>query len=214
MEGEQMGIPANKGEEYPADILTRDEADRLIGAVEGRSSIALRNRALLATMYRGALRVSEVVNLRPADVDLDTGTLRVRRGKGGRSRVVGLDTGAVKLLGEWIERRRTLNLDDRKAYLFCSVRAQGGGTKMATSYLRRMLPKLSADAGISKRVHAHIFRHSRACELSGEGVPVNEIQKILGHSSLATTSVYLDHISNDKVIASMRASKWKAPAIR
>ena len=207
-----MTTPANKGAKYPADVLSRDEADRLIAAVPGQSSIALRNRALIAAMYRGGLRVAEAVSLRPGDVDLNTGRLHIRNGKGERSRVVGLDDGALKLLGQWVERRRSLGFDDRKAYLFCSVRKEGGGGKLATSYLRRLLPKLGADAGITKRVHPHMLRHTRASELAAEGMPVNQIQQALGHTSLATTSNYLDHIAPEQVIAGMRASKWKAPA--
>jgi site-specific recombinase XerD len=64
-------------------------------------------------------------------------------------------------------------------------------------------------AGIDKRVHPHILRHTRASELAGEGTPVNVIQTALGHSSLATTSAYLDHIAPQTVLDAMRASAWE-----
>lgn len=217
-----MPTPANKGERYPADVLTRGEVDRLILGARGKptdgkdrprkpSSIELRNSALLAAMYRGGLRISEALALRPGDVDLASGRLHVRRGKGDRARVVGLDNGALRLLGEWVERRRSLGFDDRKAYLFCNVKRQGGGGQLATSYLRRYLPKLADRVGIAKRVHPHMLRHTRAAELAGEGVPVNVIQAALGHSSLATTSTYLAHIAPEQVIDAMRSGGWKSP---
>lgn len=204
--------PANAGQKYPADVLTQEEFARLLGAIKGDSTLALRNRALLATMYRGALRVAETVSLKPSDVDLKTGRLHVRQGKGGRSRVVGLDNGALRLLGEWVERRRSLGLDDRRAYLFCVVKKSGSGGKLATSYLRRLLPKLAATAGIAKRVHPHMLRHTRASELASDGVEMPVIRDALGHTSLATTDAYLRTVAPQRVIEGMRASRWKAPS--
>lgn len=217
-----MPAPANKGERYPADVLRREEVDRLVLAARGKpldakgrpkkpSSIGLRNSALIAAMYRGGLRVSEALALRPGDVDLATGKLHVRRGKGDRARRVAIDNGALRLLGEWVERRRSLGFDDRKAYLFCNVRSAGDGGPLASSYLRRLLPKLAEAAQIPKRVHPHMLRHTRAAELAAEGVPVNVIQAALGHSSLATTSTYLAHIAPEQVYEAMRAGGWKSP---
>ena len=205
--GEPGWKPANTGKSYPADVLTAEEIDRLLRAESGRSSIALRNRALIATMYRGGLRVSEAVALLPGDLDLDTGRLHVRQGKGDKARVVGLDKGALALVGEWKERRALLGFSGHKP-LFCSVKSNGGGTPIATSYLRRLLPRLGERAGLDKRVHPHALRHSRAAELAAEGVPVNVIQQALGHSSLATTSTYLAHIAPEQVMAAMQGSGW------
>jgi site-specific recombinase XerD len=188
-------------------VLTAEEIDRLLRAEPGRSSIASRNRALIATIYRGGLRVSEAVDLRPGDIDLDSGRLHVRRGKGDKARVVGLDDGALVMIGEWVERRRSLGFTGRQP-LFCSVKSDGGGTPLATSYLRRLLPRLADRAGIEKRVHPHALRHTRAAELAAEGVPVNVIQQAPGHSSLATTSTYLAHIAPEQVMAAMQGSGW------
>ena len=199
--------PANKGQRYPADVLTAEEIDRLLRAEPGRSSLAIRNRALIATMYRGGLRVSEAVALRPGDIDLDSGRLHVRQGKGDKARVVGLDDGSLAMIGEWVERRRSLGFTGRQP-LYCSVKSDGGGTPIATSYLRRLLPRLGERAGLDKRVHPHALRHSRAAELAAEGVPVNVIQQALGHSSLATTSTYLAHIAPEQVMAAMQGSGW------
>jgi site-specific recombinase XerD len=195
--------PANKGQRYPADVLSTEEVDRLLRAEPGRSSLALRNRALIATIYRGALRVGETVALRPSDVDLGTGRLHVRNGKGGKARVVGLDNGALAIIGEWTERRASLGFTGRQP-LFCSLK----GTAIRSPYLRRLLPRLAARAELGKRVHPHALRHSRAAELAGEGTPVNVIQSALGHSSLQTTAVYLEHIAPEQVLAAMQGNGW------
>lgn len=199
--------PANKGAKLPADVLSRDEINRLYAAIDGDSTLALRNRAMLATMYRGALRAGEVVALRPGDVDLDTGRLHVRRGKGGKPRTIYLDNGALAALKVWVERRRGLGFDDRKVTLFCTLK----GTELTTPYLRRWLPKLAAKAGIAKRVHPHIFRHSRAAELHEQGATAKEIQLALGHSNLATTSLYLDHVAPHQLRETMQAKGWRPP---
>jgi site-specific recombinase XerD len=201
--------PANKGEKYPADVLSRSEVDRLVVAIDGDSSLALRNRALIMTMYRGGLRVSEVTGLRPGDVDLNTGRLNVRSGKGNKSRPVWLDNGALKSLGRWVERRRSLGFDDRKAYLFCSVKKSGGGGRLATSYLRRLLPTLADRAGLAKRVHPHILRHSRAAELAAAGTEMPAIRDALGHTSLSTTDAYLRNVAPERVREAMQGPASK-----
>ena len=76
--------------------------------------------------------------------------------------------------------------------LFCTL----DGTPVSDDYVRMLLRRLAAKAGIEKRVHPHGFRHSFAVELEAEGVPVTVISKLLGHSSIAVTSRYLDHLSN------------------
>ncbi len=80
---------------------------------------------------------------------------------------------------------------------------------MSTSYVRRLLPALARKAGIEKRVHAHGLRHTHAAELRGEGVDVGVISRQLGHRSLLTTIIYLDHIAPTAVIDAMRKREWR-----
>jgi site-specific recombinase XerD len=79
---------------------------------------------------------------------------------------------------------------------------------MKTSYLKALLPKLGRQAGIGKRVHPHGLRHTHAYELMMEGVEMPIIQRQLGHVSLATTAVYLNHIAPKQVIETMRKRDW------
>jgi integrase len=204
-------VPANKGKRYSATVLTASEFKRLLAQIDGDSATAIRNRALILTIYRGALRVAEGLSLRPADVDLDSGRLHVRNGKGSRSRTVGLDGGALKALERWMAKRDELGWGDG-AYLFGALYSRSGaepGGELHPAYLRRLLPKLADKAGIDKRVHPHMLRHTRAHELSAEGVPVSVIQKALGHRSIGTTSTYLDHVSAADVVAAMGGKRGR-----
>jgi site-specific recombinase XerD len=108
------------------------------------------------------------------------------------------------LVMRWVERRKAIGLG-RRQRLFCTL--QGGPLK--PSYVRTLLPRLAAKAGIDKRVHPHGLRHSMAYELMMEGVPVPIVQRQLGHASLATTQRYLDHIAPKDVIETMQQRAWE-----
>ena len=199
-----LQTPHNKGRRYPAEVLTPDEVRALLLACSGRAPAGIRNRALLALMYRAALRLGEALALLPKDLDLRAGTIRVLHGKGDRDRTVGIDPGALAVLEHWMGVRARLPLASSSP-LFCTLR----GGCMDSSYVRAVLPKLARKAGIAKRVHAHGLRHTHAAELAAEGIPMNLIQAQLGHSSLATTSRYLDHIAPTQLIEAMRARRWQ-----
>lgn len=201
-----MREPGNKGKTYDATVLTAAEFKRLLAQVKGDSATALRNRAMILTTNRGALRNAEATAIKPADVDLDGGRLRVVNGKGGRSRTVGLDSAATKALAAWLDKRAELGWP-ADAYLFGAIYSRAGGKpggRLHTSYLRRLLPQLAKAAGINRRVNPHALRHSRAHELATGGTPIHVVQKSLGHRSVATTSTYLDHVSAADVVAAMR----------
>ncbi len=147
--------PANKGRKYPAEILTPEEIASPFQQISAKTSLGLRNRALLTVLYRAGLRHSEALALYLKDVDLRAGTIAVLHGKGDRSRIVGIDPGACQVIADWVERRSQLGFGAATT-LFCTMR----GTPMKTSYLKTVLPKLARQAGIGKRVHPHGLRHT------------------------------------------------------
>jgi integrase/recombinase XerD len=193
----------NRGRRFPPEVLTPEEVRSLIRACSARAPTGIRNRALLAVLARGGLRVSEALALRPKDVDPAAGSLTVLRGKGGRSRVAGLDPGAMALVERWLQVRRALGVGPRRP-LFCTLK----GGPLQSAYLRELLPRLARKAGVEKRVHPHGLRHTHAAELVAEGVPVNVIQAQLGHASLRTTDVYLRHIAPAQLLDTMRRREW------
>jgi site-specific recombinase XerD len=200
-------IPPNTGKRYPAEVLTPDEIRALIRACSNRAPTGIRNAALIVVMYRGGLRISECLALKPKDVDATQGTLHVMNGKGGRARVVGLDPEAIAVLERWLDRRSELGLNGRQP-IFSTLKGQ----PMAASNVRHTLVYLAKRAGVERRIHPHIFRHSHAAELAAEGIPMNVIQQQLGHSSLATTSRYLQHVHPLQVVEAMQSRPtWGAP---
>jgi site-specific recombinase XerD len=207
-------MPSNAGRRFPAEPLTAEEVRALISAVPGRGPLGVRNRALIALLWRSGLRVSEALALRPADVNEREGTLRVRNGKGSKDRVAVIDAEALGYVRAWFEVRRALGINGR-ATIFCSVAdgAQGArvrepGRALATAYVRALLPKVARRAGIEKRVHAHGLRHSHATELVAAGVPLHVIAGQLGHASTATTDAYLAKLMPSERIRALRAAGW------
>ena len=193
----------------PVEILAEHEVKALIRANSTRAPTGVRNRALLATLYRSGLRISEALALELRDLDPHAGTLNVRHGKGDRQRIVGMDDDAFALLEIWLERRRKLGLARRPA-VFCTLK----GKPLSTSYIRHLLPRLARRAQLppDKRVHAHALRHTHAYELLAEGVRLDVISGQLGHSSLATTHRYLNHIAPHERVEKVRQRNgWTRP---
>jgi site-specific recombinase XerD len=194
---------ASTSRRRPPEVLSEVEAIALLKACSTRAPTGVRNRALIAVLWRCGLRVSEALSLELRDIDLDAGTVRVRHGKGDRSRTVGLDEQTTALLARWIDRRRKLSPGAR-APIFCTL----AGGRIDTSYVRRLLPRLARKAGIDRRVHAHGLRHTYASELAREGTAINVIRDALGHTSLAVTDRYLRDVAPTHVIDTMRARRW------
>jgi len=184
--------------------LSEAEAIALLKACSTRAPTGVRNRALIAVLWRCGLRISEALALELRDVDLDAGTVRVRHGKGDKSRTVGIDEQTAALLARWLDRRRQLSPGAR-APIFCTLASR----RLDTSYVRRLLPRLAAKAGIDRRVHAHGLRHTYAAELAREGTAINVIRDALGHTSLTVTDRYLRDVAPTHVIDTMRARRWE-----
>lgn len=194
----------HKGEKLPPEILTKDEVQALMDACSKRAPTGKRDRALICLLWRGQLRISEALNLKPADVDLQAGTVRVLVGKGKKYRTVGIDSKCCDVLAVWIETRKILEGITGHKPLFCTLK----GCRINPAQIREKLPKLGEKAGISKRVHAHGLRHTGASELVEEGANLLEIQEQLGHSNAATTDRYLKAINPKARIERMRCREW------
>jgi integrase/recombinase XerD len=189
-----------KGQTYPPEPLSPAEVEQLIRACSRRYPCGIRNAALFAVMVRGGLRISEALALYPKDVDLEAGIVRILHGKGDKSRIIGLDAGASALVQRWLDHRPRLGLNGRHP-LFSTLKGQ----PLSQVYVRQALGRTARKAGIEKRVHPHGLRHTCAADLARSGVPTNVIQRVLGHTSLATTDVYLRHVSSADVVEVMRA---------
>jgi integrase/recombinase XerD len=187
----------NKGRKLPVEILTPDEVKTLFAAFQ-TTAVGIRNRAIVAVMFGAQQRCAEVLALRPEDLNLEAGTITVLLGKGKKRRVTGIFPEFKSYVEAWAAIR-----PPSRAF-FCSVIA---GTPLDSGYIRGMLKRVAHDAKIKKRVHPHGFRHSGACVLAEQGIDIRVIQKQLGHSSLATTELYLDHLNPRAVIDALATVK-------
>lgn len=164
---------------------------------------ALRHRALIVLLWRSGLRLAEALALRPSDIDQSTMSVRVLHGKGEKARTTATDEQALETINLWLSKRAAWGIDR-----FTPIICTRSGEILKQSYVRRKLPELAKIAGVDRRVHAHVFRHTFAVELSQAGVPVKDIQILLGHSSLATTSVYLSSLSPEESLNHLRKRRW------
>lgn len=188
--------PGNKGQKYPAEVLTTDEVHAIIAGCSAKATTGIRNRAMLTLLYRSGLRVSEVLALRSSDVNLDAHTVRVLHGKGNKATTRGFHPSATDALARWLDTRKGVAV---RGPLFCTL----AGRPLQAQYVRLMLHRLAAAAGVDKRVHPHGLRHTFAWELEQAGVPVSVISALLGHSSIAVTARYLNHLTNHQAVTAL-----------
>jgi site-specific recombinase XerD len=192
------------GSGLDADLLSGADVELLMRGCSRRAPTGVRNRALIAVLWRCGLRLGEALALQPKDFDPDQGTLVVQRGKGGKRRVVGVDAGTAALVTRWLEIRQKRGISGRT--LFCSLR----GRPMDQSYVRHLLPRLARKAGVERRVHAHGLRHAFAVDMVRSGAPLYVVRDALGHSSVATTQVYLSRVGAHEAVDAMRNREWGA----
>lgn len=206
--GHNAGIkPPNWQKTYPAEPLTPAEVVALMDCCDERTKAGIRNRALIAFLWRTGLRISEALDLRPHHVDFQARTVVVLKGKNSKRRTVGIDDGALLELSRWLMCRARLGVP-ATAPLFCSVNKPNPGRRLWGAYVRERLHELGEKAGIQKRVHPHGLRHTLACDLVREKVPVHLVQRQLGHSNLGTTDRYLSGIAPYDVVDAVSARVW------
>ena len=187
-----------------ADLLSAHEIELLLRSCSRKAPTGIRNRAILALAWRSGLRCAEVLALAPKDINLEDGTITIQRGKGGQRRVVGLDAGTAELIGRWLKVRQKHRI--KGDTLFCTLK----GGQIDSSYIRHLLKRLSDRAGIDKRAHLHGLRHRFAVDLIKDGADLLTVQRLLGHQSAATTSIYLSRIGASEAVEFARRREWAA----
>jgi integrase/recombinase XerD len=175
-------------------VLSRDEVAELLRQPRGTEPAALRDRALLETMYACGLRASEAIGLEVGDVDLEDGILRAR-GKGSKERLVPIGSAAANALTAYLQRGRGRLVGDRwESRLF--VNQRGGG--LTRQGLYKIVQRHAASAGLASRMSPHTLRHSFATHLLAGGCDLRSLQEMLGHADIATTQLYT-HLSAERL---------------
>jgi integrase/recombinase XerD len=175
-------------------VLSRDEVTRLLAQPKGTSPAALRDRALLETMYACGLRASEAIGLELAALDLDAGIVRAR-GKGSKERIVPIGSKAIESLRSYLERARPRVVGLREEpRVFVNLRGAG----LSRQGLYKIVQRHAASAGLADRMSPHTLRHSFATHLLAGGCDLRSLQEMLGHADIATTQIYT-HLSADRL---------------
>ena len=200
-------VPRNRGRRYPADPPSTEELVALLRACPD-SACGRRLRALVIVLWRSGLRISEALALEERDLDPTAGAITVRRGKGGKRRIVGMDPWAWQQLEPWLQQRLRLP----PGPLFCVIHGPTAGRHLSASAVRTCLRRLAAHAGVRRRIAPHQLRHCHAIELVREGVPVHLLQRQLGHTNLAVTTVYLQGVAPEEVL--LAAQQRQPPTVQ
>ncbi|MDE6537720.1 MAG: tyrosine recombinase [Muribaculaceae bacterium] len=182
------------------DVLSLEEIDDMIAAIDPDKNESLRNEAIIETLYGSGLRVSELTGLRISRLYLEEGYTRIE-GKGNKQRLVPLSPRASELIGLYMEQRLSGPVKPgNEDILFLNRR----GAAMSRVMVFYVVRDLAAAAGIDKTVSPHTLRHSFATHLLEGGANLRAIQEMLGHESIATTEIYV-HLDRSRLRAELMA---------
>lgn len=168
------------------DILSADEIDRIIEAVDLSEKFGHRNQAIIETLYGCGLRVSELTSLRISDLFFEDGFIRVI-GKGNKQRLVPIGESAIKSISLYLEARGQLKYDPKSQDV---VFLNNHGRPLTRVMIFYIVQQAAEVAGIDKSLSPHTFRHSFATHLLEGGVDIRQVQEMLGHESIITTEIY------------------------
>ncbi|HPN73093.1 MAG TPA: site-specific tyrosine recombinase XerD [Candidatus Omnitrophota bacterium] len=177
------------------DVLSKEEVETLLEAPKGRKIMDLRDKAILEIMYASGLRVSEVSDLKRAEVNVDYSFVKCY-GKGGKERIVPFGKAAGEAITRYLEARGRSSGQDSPSdeHLFLSRL----GKKISRQSLWKMIQKYARASGIKKHITPHTLRHSFATHLLEGGADLRGVQEMLGHSDISTTQIYT-HVNSEKL---------------
>jgi integrase/recombinase XerD len=187
------------------DVLTPEEREALLRQPNKRYFTGLRNYILMRLMLDCGLRLSEALNLQWADLNLMTGQLKVRRGKGSKDRILWVPEETLEWLRRWKERQTEALKGPVELVI-----TRYDGKPLGARYVQQMVARYARKAGIPKRVHPHTLRHTFATDLLRETKNVRLVQKALGHANLNTTQIYT-HIVDEELEQALRRFRAHTP---
>ncbi|HEX2577697.1 MAG TPA: tyrosine-type recombinase/integrase, partial [Aquihabitans sp.] len=185
--------------------------ERLLASVVGDEPLARRDRVILEVLYGTGLRISELVGLSLADLDLDAGLLRAF-GKGAKERIVPLGSHATAALVAWLgpggrpelEPERWARRGDAEALL---LNTRGGRLSRQGAWI--VVHRAGERVGLEGRLSPHVLRHSCATHMLDHGADIRTVQELLGHASISTTQVYT-LVSTDRLLSVYRSAHPRA----
>lgn len=200
--------PATKGRRREPDPFTKEEVLAIVRETSRRGYGGWRDRALIIVLWRCGLRISEALDLKVRDLDLEHGFLRIRYGKGDKAGLVVIDPDAIEVLNQWLERRsRIPGIEPGRGYVFCTISQPAPGGRMGAPQFRTKLKLLAERAGIDRDVddvYPHQFRHTAATDLALEGHSLPVIKEQLRHEHITTTERYIKRCAPTRLLQELQ----------
>lgn len=190
------------------EVLTVDEIDQILGSIDMSKPEGTRDHCIIEVLYSCGLRISELTELRISNLFLEEGYIRIQ-GKGNKVRFVPISPKAIHELKNWFEIRKHINIQHGfEDYVFVS-RTRGKALSRISLFI--FIQRYAANAGITKEISPHTFRHSFATHLLQGGANLRAIQDMLGHESLGTTEIYMHvdttHLREQLMLCHPRSDK-------
>jgi integrase/recombinase XerD len=174
--------------------LSEQDVEALLSAPKVSDPLGHRDRAMLEVLYATGVRVSELINLKLSQINLNQGVLRIV-GKGNRERLIPLGDEAQDWIREFNEGARSEILLERQTdYLFPTRR----GDRMTRQAFWHIIKRYAKKAGIDKKLSPHTVRHAFATHLLNNGADLRVVQLLLGHSDVSTTQIYT-HVARERM---------------
>ncbi|WP_018507074.1 site-specific tyrosine recombinase XerD [Thiobacillus thioparus] len=174
--------------------LTETDVERLLNSADSDTTLGLRDRAMLETLYATGLRVSELVGLKLTALNLNDGVLRVT-GKGNKDRLVPLGEESVQWLRRYMAEARPQLLEKRLSdAVFVTARGEG----MTRQAFWHLIKRRALATGITRPLSPHTLRHAFATHLLNHGADLRVVQMLLGHSDISTTQIYT-HVARERL---------------
>lgn len=181
-----MALSLPKAQSLPKPVLTEEQVKRLLDVPSPTSTLGVRDRAILEVFYGTGIRLGECLRLDVADVDLQSGSLWVRSGKGRKDRLLPIPRRTLEAMALYLRGTRPFLVHSPSEQAFFLTRA---GERVSRSSIGAMLREHGKTAGIPQ-VHPHAMRHAYATHLLQRGADLRHIQELLGHNWIQTTAVY------------------------
>ncbi len=174
------------------DVLSIEDVNKILD-IKITDNYSIRNKAMLELMYASGLRVSELVNLKTYDIDINEDIVRTI-GKGSKERIIPIGDYAKEAVSNYLSIRHTFLKKEINDYLFLN----NHGKKMTRQGFFKIIKSIAKEKNIKKEISPHTLRHSFATHMINNGADLRTIQELLGHSDISTTQIYT-HISTEKL---------------
>jgi len=175
-------------------VISEEDVEKLLFAANTKTNYGLRDRAMLETLYATGLRVSELVNLTLAEINLQAGVVRVT-GKGNKQRLVPMGEEAIRWVEKYLNQARAQLL---KKKITDAVFLSSRGTAMTRQAFWQLIKKYAVQVEIKSALSPHTLRHAFATHLLNHGADLRTTQMLLGHADLSTTQIYT-HVAKERL---------------